>query len=280
MEEAYLPIREFSKLTGISREALRFYDKIGLLSPQTRRKNGYRYYATRQLDFAVLISELRALGMGLEEIKRYADERTPEKMLALFREQHAHIEAEIGRLRGIQSLMTLRSAAAEDALLHQDGALLLEEREQEPIFLCPSPPRGVTEMDASLRAFQFAADHGISISHPYGITRRKEDLNADTQFASSQLYFKVSANHNAWKEKGTYAVYHCRPGNQPRQQWYRPLLSFLAEQGLCIVGGFYEEYPLDELSIHRWEEYRMRVEVRVVPEPSHGQDSLSGEDIS
>lgn len=38
MEEAYLPIRELSKLTGISREALRFYDKIGRLSPQMRRK--------------------------------------------------------------------------------------------------------------------------------------------------------------------------------------------------------------------------------------------------
>lgn len=265
MEEAYLPIREFSKLTGISRETLRFYDNIGLLSPQTRRENGYRYYAIRQLDLAFLISELRALGMGLEEIKRYADERTPEKMLVLFREQQVQIEMEMNRLSEMQSLMSLRGKAAEDALLHPDGALLLEEREEEPIFLCPPPADGITEMEASLQAFRFAADHGINISHPYGSIRQEETLEADTSFASAQLYFKVCKNQNAWKEKGTYAVYHCCPGSQPRQQMYQPLLSFIAEKGLSIEGSFYEEYPLDELSIHRWEEYRMRVEVKVIP---------------
>ncbi|MDB2120430.1 MerR family DNA-binding transcriptional regulator [Clostridium paraputrificum] len=36
-----MQIKEFSALTGIKRENLRYYDQIGLLSPEFRGKNGY-----------------------------------------------------------------------------------------------------------------------------------------------------------------------------------------------------------------------------------------------
>ena len=43
-QKKQLSILEFSRLTGIKRENLRFYDRIGLLSPEARGENGYRYY--------------------------------------------------------------------------------------------------------------------------------------------------------------------------------------------------------------------------------------------
>ena len=151
LEGAVLPIREFSRLTGITRETLRFYDKIALLSPDARgKRNGYRYYSARQLALAFLISELRVLGMGLEEIKHYADSRTPEGMLALLREQNDHIEVEIQRLRSVQAVMALRVKAAEDALRYEEGAVTLEERKCEPIFLCPPPAERSTDLEASV----------------------------------------------------------------------------------------------------------------------------------
>ena len=75
-QKSTMPIREFARLTGIRPANLRFYDQIGLLSPELRGENGYRYYSRRQLSTAYLISDLRDLGVGLEEIKRYAGERS------------------------------------------------------------------------------------------------------------------------------------------------------------------------------------------------------------
>lgn len=264
MEDAVLPIREFSRLTGISRETLRFYDNIGLLSPESRGKNSYRYYSARQLEFAFLISALRALGMGLKEIKQYADDRTPKGMLALLRAQNAHIEAEIQRLRSIQFVMGLRAEAAEDALQHVVGTVVLEARKREPIFLCPLPERRSTDTEAVLWAYHYAADHGISISNPSGLILSNQYLEISSHPVPAQFYFKVRKEYNAWKSSGTYAVYHYRPAGQPEAEPYLPLLSFLKEKGLRMVGDVYEEYPLDEFSTHRWEEYRARVEVRVV----------------
>ena len=75
--KSQMTIKEFSFLTGIKRENLRYYDQIGLLSPEFRGKNGYRYYSQNQLSTAYLIISLREIGIGINEIKRYIDIRTP-----------------------------------------------------------------------------------------------------------------------------------------------------------------------------------------------------------
>lgn len=111
-QKSTMPIREFARLTGIRPANLRFYDQIGLLSPELRGENGYRYYSRRQLSTAYLISDLRDLGVGLEEIKRYAGERSPQQMLALFGEQDKRIQAEMNRLRAMRELMRLRADMA------------------------------------------------------------------------------------------------------------------------------------------------------------------------
>ena len=98
-QKKQLSILEFSRLTGISRDNLRFYDRIGLLCPEQRGENNYRYYARSQLNSAYLISSLRLLEVGLEDIRRYSAGRTPERMLAFFAQQEERIQAEIARLR-------------------------------------------------------------------------------------------------------------------------------------------------------------------------------------
>ena len=141
MEEAYLPIREFSKLTGISREALRFYDKIGLLSPQTRRKNGYRYYATRQLDFAVLISELRALGMGLggdQALCRRA--HAGEDACPVSGTARPHRGGDRPPTRDSKPDDSAQRGGRRTPSFIRTARFSWRRQEQEPIFLCPSPP--------------------------------------------------------------------------------------------------------------------------------------------
>lgn len=85
MQDSYMSIKEFSRLTGINRELLRFYDNIGLLTPEYRGENSYRYYGFRQIELANLISGLRSIDVGLEDIKSYLGERSPERMIKFSR---------------------------------------------------------------------------------------------------------------------------------------------------------------------------------------------------
>ena len=63
-----LKIGELAKLAGVGIEALRFYERQGLLTPSTRTESGYRLYgedALEQLDF---VRRSQALGFSLAEI--------------------------------------------------------------------------------------------------------------------------------------------------------------------------------------------------------------------
>lgn len=260
-----MPIREFSRLTGIRRENLRFYDQIGLLTPETRGENGYRYYARRQLNAAYLVSDLRELGVGLEEIRCYSEERTPEKMLELFARQEQRVRQEMERLREIRDIMSLHASMAKQAMVHGDGALFLEEREKEPFFLCPALPDGLNEDEGGIAAYEYAAAHGIHLGYPLGAVISKHHFEQGSVSDVHRYYFKTKHGHNAWKPAGQYAVAYgvCNPWRS--EEIYLRLAHFLQAQGLQPKGDCYEECPLNEMSVQDPEQYCIRVEVPVEP---------------
>lgn len=63
-----MQIGELSKLTGISRDTLRFYEKQGLLR-SSRKANGYRYYAIQTVNWLGYLRLAQSLGFTLAEIK-------------------------------------------------------------------------------------------------------------------------------------------------------------------------------------------------------------------
>jgi len=65
-----LSVGQMSKLNNISKQTLRYYDKIGLLSPDEVDDNtGYRYYNINQSAKLDLINHMKYLGMPLEKIR-------------------------------------------------------------------------------------------------------------------------------------------------------------------------------------------------------------------
>lgn len=268
MQNSHMSIKEFSRLTGISRELLRFYDKIGLLTPESRGENNYRYYGFQQIELANLISGLRSIDVGLEDIRNYLSERSPERMIEFFQERDANIDQEVERLKSIQELMRLRCSMAKEALACEDDRVMLIEREREPIFLCPILTDGVIYSegiygDNMISAFTYALNQGININFPVGTVVSRKNLVSGPWPNPTRCYFKVSKNHNAWKNEGTYAVLYRRYPERMSETFYRPLLTFLEEQGLQIEGDAYEEYPLDELTTNSLEQFRIKVEVKV-----------------
>lgn len=74
-KKIFYKIGEISKLYGISSDLLRYYNKIGLVKPDFIGENGYRYYSKRQIWKLNSIRNLRNLGIGLEDIKKFLYER-------------------------------------------------------------------------------------------------------------------------------------------------------------------------------------------------------------
>jgi MerR family copper efflux transcriptional regulator len=70
-----LKIGEVSKLSGIGIEALRFYEKSGLLERPSRTESGYRLYDAGVLERLDFIKRAQVLGFSLDEIKRIISEK-------------------------------------------------------------------------------------------------------------------------------------------------------------------------------------------------------------
>lgn len=66
-------IKEAEALTGISRQNIRYYEKMGLLNPKRDAGNGYRKYDEEDIERLKVILLFRKLDMPLEEIHKLLD---------------------------------------------------------------------------------------------------------------------------------------------------------------------------------------------------------------
>jgi DNA-binding transcriptional MerR regulator len=83
-----LTISEAARASGLSAHTLRYYERTGLLEPVSRAENGHRRYREADLQQIRFLSKLRATGMPIREVRRYAElvkagDATNEERLAL-----------------------------------------------------------------------------------------------------------------------------------------------------------------------------------------------------
>jgi DNA-binding transcriptional MerR regulator len=69
-----LTIAEAAERTGVSTHTLRYYERIGALrEPPERAPSGHRRYTERDLSWIELLTRLRATGMPIATMLRYAE---------------------------------------------------------------------------------------------------------------------------------------------------------------------------------------------------------------
>jgi len=68
MSKKLFKIGDLAEHFGISTDIIRHYDKLGLLTPQVIKDNGYRYYSIDQVFDLEFILNMRALDMSLHDI--------------------------------------------------------------------------------------------------------------------------------------------------------------------------------------------------------------------
>jgi DNA-binding transcriptional MerR regulator len=70
-----LTIAEVAARSGLSAHTLRYYERIGLLDPVARSQGGQRRYDADDLAWLAFVQWLRATGMPIREMRRFAELR-------------------------------------------------------------------------------------------------------------------------------------------------------------------------------------------------------------
>lgn len=111
----YYKIGEISKIYGIGRDSLMYYEDIGILKP-FRDKNRYRMYKLSDIWRLNLIKELRSLNFPMKKIKEYLDDRNIESTKEILNKEIILIDEKIEELLSYKQNIMKRLDTINDEL--------------------------------------------------------------------------------------------------------------------------------------------------------------------
>ena len=135
-------IGDMAKLFHISVSSLRYYESLGLLTPErVDPDTGYRYYSVRQFEVLNTIRYLRELDMPLPEISDFLKNRDIDRMEEKLRQQKAEIERKRLELQRIERRIDNNLRRIRDA----------QDSELDVIKYAAAPAMRIVWMDAALK---------------------------------------------------------------------------------------------------------------------------------
>jgi DNA-binding transcriptional MerR regulator len=115
MRDAGFTIRNMAERCGMTAHTLRYYERVGLIQPVGRARNGHRRYSEADEAWLNFLHCMRATNMPIREMQRYAGLREDGDATSLQRrkilEDHqAQIAAQIVALQQAHALLTHKIA--------------------------------------------------------------------------------------------------------------------------------------------------------------------------
>jgi DNA-binding transcriptional MerR regulator len=103
-----LTIGELAERCGVSRDAIRFYERKGLLPRPRRSASQYRLYGAEDQERVAFIRQAQALGLTLEDVRELARQqklRSPgecQRVASLLRERIEAVDRKLAELRAFR----------------------------------------------------------------------------------------------------------------------------------------------------------------------------------
>ena len=239
----------FAAFCGTTKETLRHYKDIGLLSPAYKGGNGYFYYGAEQFYDFCAISIFRQSGTSLENVRRGLQEQDSAKTLSLLLEQQQRLGEERQKLEQMEFVLSgmirgLKLGNAPDmipktAWFKKEHLLAVPAEELEAFIPADA---GEDEMLITVlnRCRTLCRQYGLQTDYRLGALHLPGEHTG--QAAISHLYtcLKEQADFPYYMEKpaGNYAYLCCR-GRWDISGGYHALNRYICEQGLRTTGSLY-----------------------------------------
>lgn len=265
----YFTTGEFAKLCSVNKQTLFHYDDIGIFSPEVKTDNGYRYYSVTQLETFNVISILKDLGMPLKDIKNYLDKRSPNELISLFEKQKIIIKEKINKLNQMHNLIESKIQITKSACNIDVNEIILKKIPKT--YLVRTNTKNMEEernIAISLAEhINYCKDNNIYSPYIIGGMLSYDNVkNGDYSYYDyyyTELDSNEHENYNYIKEEGLYLIAYHNGGYYTVEKTYDKIFKFIADNKLVAKGSFYEDVLLDELSIKGYENYVLKISIKV-----------------
>jgi DNA-binding transcriptional MerR regulator len=260
---AKLSIQEYSELTGLSCSKLRYYDKIGLLSPEIRGSNRYRYYAPRQVLMAAFVKVLTTVGTPLSIIKIINKNKTPQNVFALLIQQQRNLDKQLHELQTAYSIINIYCGHIFAGLAVSEDVIRIQDHDEVKIILGEIADYTDTEDFYSpfITFCAMAATKNINLHYPVG--GYYESIHSFvSKPAQPTRFFSVDPHGNTRQKTGKFLVAHYKGGYGEFGDTPQKVLAYAQANKLTFRGPLYVTYLLDDVSTVV-NQYVSRITVRV-----------------
>lgn len=126
MKQKYL-VNEIAKFFGVSNDTIRYYDKLGIISPKKDEKNNYRYYSREDLICFSYVFELKDLRLPLKQIDKMLNHNSLEYSAEVLEEHEHEIENQIEELKKLKCIINDYKLCIYNAIHNYNKINIAEE---------------------------------------------------------------------------------------------------------------------------------------------------------
>ena len=261
-------IGDVSKIYNISTDILRYYEKIGLLIPDVRKSNGYRYYSEKQLWKLSNIRNLRKLDVGLKDITKFLNTRsivTTEKMIDF---QLEKINSEIEELLNLQKELNNKKASIIFFKNFNRYEIPMEkELDSRYIHLTQGEFIEESEINLELKKLKDMIKEENDFlfnKNEIGAIIDKENWLKGDYYSYSGTFVIAREKTRYLLPKGKYLIYYFKGGYENIEKHYEKLKKYMEEKGYKIGGNVIELYHIEMHITENQNEYVTEIQIPLV----------------
>jgi DNA-binding transcriptional MerR regulator len=259
-----ISIKDFSELTGLNESTLRYYDKIGLLSPQLRGENRYRYYSPLQTIKVDFIKVLTRVGVPLSIIRSMHKNRTPQSVLDLLIQQEQKLDAQLLELQTAYSIIHTYRNNIKDGMFAHDHDMSVRDLGEMRIVLgqINDFENSFDFYDSFMKFCLMAHTNKIDLHYPIG--GYHEDMDAFLAAPSQPTrFFSLDPHGDGKRGAGQYLVAHHKGYYGEFGDIPQSMAAYARTNSLSFRGPVYVIYLLDEISLADHHDYLSQIVVGV-----------------
>ena len=267
MKDSYT-IHEIASLYGVGPDALRYYERLGLVKPR-RGENGYRIYDLNDIYRLTIIRDLRSLGFSMERIGEYLKDLSVANTLQLLDEERRLIREKMRALRAAEGAIRARVRHLQACAAVEDGGISLVELPPRPCLRLNADIARDEEMDFAIKRLHRRHEDTIRDlgGQKIGASIAPEDIRAGKIGLYRSVFFLLDegATGDFTLPGGRYACLYYRGSYRQLGARVAELFRWTRKQGLSPTGDVLELYPIDDRFTAREEEFLTQLQVRVEP---------------
>lgn len=263
----YYKINEIARLYGIGQDSLRYYERLGLLSPR-RDTNGYRLYNLKDMYKLTVIRDLRKLDFSMAQIREFLEGQCIANTLSQLRREQALLEEKLQEMQRRKSLIEKRIDGLEEAEKIETGKITLREL---PERRCVRLEQYITkdeEMDFVIKKLHRQHEDRIQDlgTQTIGAFFAENVMREGVPNTYDSVFFVLedgAGESDFALPAGRYASCFYRGGYGQNADQVRRMLDALREKGLSASGGAFELYRIDNRDTIREEEFLTEIQIPV-----------------